>query len=208
MLKRKLLAVALPVLSALTIVGSGFAAWNFQESSATNSTSYGFEVAEIQNFDLNKFTYKLSDDTTPIPEDLGLTLYLDQGGFVNKGNLNEGISVKKADGTEITSLTITYTFDEETYNYYLGGTISLTTSLSLTGGLDEYVSYNGVVTDAQFKKDTGNEKVFTYTYNFADTEFSYKEGKKPQSEPEYNSMKTALEGSKVNISVSLSITNP
>lgn len=207
MLKRKLLAVALPVLSALTIVGSGFAAWNFQESTANASKSYGFEVAEIQNFDLNKFTYKLSDDTTTTAEDLGLTLYLDQGGFVNKGNLNEGISVKKADGTEITSLTITYTFDEDTYNYYLGGTISLTTSLSLTGGLNDYVSYSGVGTKS-FTQDPENEKVFTYTYDFKESEFSYKEGKKPQSEAEYTAMKTALSGSKVNISVSLSITNP
>ncbi|MGN1295925.1 MAG: hypothetical protein ACI4U5_05900, partial [Bacilli bacterium] len=99
MLKRKLLAVALPVLSAVTIVGSGFAAWNFQEiSNAEQTKSIGFLITDITE-GLGAFSYKVDDEVTEDVADLGLSLVLDQGG--NYTNISDddyedyGIDVRK-----------------------------------------------------------------------------------------------------------------
>lgn len=101
MLKRKLFAVALPIIAGATIVGSGFAAWVFSQE---ETTTKGLGVSITEKLDIDgvslKFSYTKADDVAGTSKiDLTstdkLTLVLDQG----KGDGNEqGIYFAVTDG--------------------------------------------------------------------------------------------------------------
>ncbi len=90
-MKRKLLLGTLAALGGLTVVGSGFAAWYFNESEVESKThSVNHHVT-----DLNEGVGTLTD----LNKDQNLYLVLDQDGYANKDVEERGISLTSVSGT-------------------------------------------------------------------------------------------------------------
>lgn len=90
-MKRKLLLGTLAALGGLTVVGSGFAAWYFNESEVESKThSVNHHVT-----DLNEGVGTLTD----LNETQNLYLILDQGGYAYKDVEERGISLTNVSGT-------------------------------------------------------------------------------------------------------------
>ena len=89
MMKRKFLAVILPIIGCATVVGSGFSAWYFGDpGNAKREGSFGvnIDITEEVKDATNSLTI-----STGVSEFNGYKLLLDQGGYANKGNLDSGI---------------------------------------------------------------------------------------------------------------------
>ena len=57
MLKRKIFAVALPIIAGATIVGSGFAAWVFNATTTSEATNIGVSITDPTDFEDLKIQY-------------------------------------------------------------------------------------------------------------------------------------------------------
>lgn len=154
MMKRKFLAVILPIIGCATVVGSGFSAWYFGEyvtTGANGSTAVNVDVTdEIKTDEGNlKFTLdKSSIDTTT-------TLILDQGGAKNE-SLDSGIMFGASTDTQTTATNKMWKF-KMTYDgasgtvgtdgltifevYNAGLRIRFAVSIELTGNLGDYVTF-------------------------------------------------------------------
>ena len=92
MMKRKFLAVILPIIGCATVVGSGFAAWYFNDDVVNGdggSTSIGINVTEEVKASKGSLEIDLGDTTIDGVENNG-RLVLDQGGARNN-SVNSGI---------------------------------------------------------------------------------------------------------------------
>ena len=81
MMKRKFLAVILPIIGCATVVGSGFSAWYFGNTVATGgegSTTINVEVTDEIRDASGTLRVDTSDSTIK-----DKVLILDQGGFKN-----------------------------------------------------------------------------------------------------------------------------
>ena len=89
MMKRKFLAVILPIIGCATVFGSGFGAWYFGETTNDNgSGSFGV------NIDITKEVNDATNSLTvggDVGKLKGYKLLLDQGGYANKDKLYSGI---------------------------------------------------------------------------------------------------------------------
>lgn len=88
-MKRKFLAVVLPIIGCATVVGSGFSAWYFGQTTNENGNgSFGLNI---------DITEEVKDATNSLTISSGVsrfddyTLLLDQGGYANKDNPDSGI---------------------------------------------------------------------------------------------------------------------
>lgn len=201
MIKRKILGVALPLVSALAIVGSGFAAWNFQDTSKSETNGIGVVITSTTSA-LGDFTYIIDDGLTKtnLENPNMLRLVLDQGGYANYDKENYGISIKKYDASEpnpeswttIKSLIINYQISSEDIEKYesAGLRVKITTSLSLSTDLLTYVSYTGTTSNSVTFDDVAKTP-YTFTYDL--TTFSYESGKKPTTSDSYDKMKDDLD---------------
>lgn len=150
MMKRKLLAVVLPLIGCATVVGSGFAAWYFGDIEATGgktSTSVGVSVTkEVNNASglLNFDAEKLTDDLS------GNVLVLDQGGIASDetqgimiGSVNDNETIAKSDIDYSFTLNWGPTGDGDSVDlfkiYEAGMKVQLTVTIELTGNLSNYI---------------------------------------------------------------------
>ena len=151
MMKRKLLAVVLPLVGCATVVGSGFAAWYFGEMVTT-----GDDAAAIVNVNVTEEVMSAKgllnlEKTTDLVN--GQVLVLDQGGI--NSNETQGIMIGTADDNETKaksgvdySFTLTWgpTGDGEPGEsldlfeiYEAGMKVQLTVTIELTGNLSNYI---------------------------------------------------------------------
>ena len=94
MMKRKFLAVVLPIIGCATVVGSGFSAWYFGATGASKTDQFGVNIG---------ITDEVTDATGSLTIGGGIkefdkyTLLLDQGGHANLTNTDSGIMLTKSD---------------------------------------------------------------------------------------------------------------
>ena len=91
MMKRKFLAVVLPIIGCATVVGSGFSAWYFGEVTGVKNSSFQLGIDVSEEVD--------ASDSLNISVSKNLAnkkVMLDQGGQNNK-DLNSGISIVNSD---------------------------------------------------------------------------------------------------------------
>ena len=121
MMKRKILAVTIPVVGCLTVVGSGFSAWYFSTATGKATDGFGVNINVTEEVKDTKDTLKIvNSNANPDPDtDTSLVnthLILDQGGVSNKEDVTKGIMFAKyADDepvvNETVDRTVNYTFD-------------------------------------------------------------------------------------------------
>ena len=121
MMKRKILAVTIPVVGCLTVVGSGFSAWYFSTATGKATDEFGVNINVTEEVKDTSNTLKiLNSNANPDPDtDTSLVnthLILDQGGVSNKEDVTKGIMFAKyADDesvvNETVDRTVNYTFD-------------------------------------------------------------------------------------------------
>ena len=110
MMKRKILAVTIPVVGCITVVGSGFSAWYFESTTgnATDGLGVNINVTEEVKDTSNTLTIQNSNATTDLANNY---LILDQGGVSNKTNETKGIMFATSAVNETVDRDISYTFD-------------------------------------------------------------------------------------------------
>lgn len=92
MMKRKFLAVVLPIIGCATVVGSGFGAWHFGQVTGVKGTDgfqLGINVSEEVDSAIGNLTISKSNSESDLTNK---TVMLDQGGQ-NNTNVNSGISI-------------------------------------------------------------------------------------------------------------------
>lgn len=175
MMKRKLLAVVLPLIGCATVVGSGFAAWYFGDIVATDGntkTSVNVNVTkEVNNASgLLNFDEELTDDLK------GNVLVLDQGGIKSDetqgimiGTANDNETVEKSDIDYSFTLNWGPTGDGDPVDlfkiYEAGMKVQLTVTIELTGNLSKYIEmvagYSLNCPDSSKEFTTTDNKVYT-----------------------------------------------
>ena len=175
MMKRKFLAVVLPIVGCATLVGSGFSAWYFGSTGDANFTWNG--TVEVTDEIVNEngvITLKNRTEANDIID--GEHLILDQGTVdTSKENYNElGISFNSTtttatiDNTKTWAMVATYndlnqTLEDLYNNTY---TIEITLKISLHKTLEKYLVLNTNHT-ASVESDVKND-VFKETLTFED----------------------------------------
>ena len=105
MMKRKFLAVVLPIIGCATVVGSGFSAWYFGTATAAGANG-GFilNIGVTDEVKADSGALSISDTVGSLNNH---TLLLDQGGYANLGNADSGIMVTSADKSNLPVKTTT-----------------------------------------------------------------------------------------------------
>lgn len=155
MMKRKLLAVVLPLVGCATVVGSGFAAWYFEDIQTTRDT-IGTYVGVNVTKEVNDASGLLNFDEELTVDNLkGNFLVLDQGGIdsdetqgIMIGSKNDNETKAKSDIDYSFTLTWGSTGDGQPVDlsqiYEAGMKVQLTVTIELTGNLSNYIE---LVTD-------------------------------------------------------------
>ena len=203
MMKRKFLAVFLPIIGTVAVVGSGFSAWYFGEGGATNDPfkgAFNVDITEAVVDAGGKLV--LTTDGDEGKDFRGKKLWLDQA-FADTGDenyadsgiifsSNENLTGVRDDITEASTLDFTYNvkFTEDKANKYTlataddaGMKLTITFTITLTGGLDDYIqlqtdanvgvvgdivgSEGSLITAATGHDEYGNT-TYTYTYPVSD----------------------------------------
>lgn len=220
-MKVKKLFTLVPALAVLTLVGSGFSAWVFNEAKTETFNFNGsLNVVTASNLSLN----------TPEAPEFNVTF--DQGGFKNANDVTKGITVTGIDtytftleatdlplvGNQIdltnNSLSINYSLEVTDGSEYVESSLMATNqaisfNLSSTSGSGTYYSYEST-TNRNSDGTTGNI-TFSITINLKSTDGSvlyYVDGKKPTNSASWvemdKSVKSSGIGLNLNISASLS----
>ena len=96
MMKRKFLAVVLPIIGCATVVGSGFSAWYFGETTgASAGNDFGVNIGITDEVNAKEGALTISNSVTSFD---GYYLILDQGGAKNKKNADSGIMLFQSSG--------------------------------------------------------------------------------------------------------------
>lgn len=157
MMKRKFLAVVLPIIGCATVVGSGFSAWYFGNNVAIGNYSGSTPVNVDVTDELKDATGTLSVDTTASTI-TGKTLILDQGGLKNN-SLDSGIMFGEASAikTKDTNgnkwdFTVSYNKDAGEGDkltlgelYDAGLRIRINLSIEIKGDLVKYITFQDSV---------------------------------------------------------------
>ncbi len=218
-MKVKKLFTLVPALAVLTLVGSGFSAWVFNEGKTETFNFNGsLNVVTASNLSLNT------------PEALEFNVTFDQGGFKNANDVTKGITVTGIDtytftleatdlplvGNQIdltnNSLSINYSLEVTDGSEYVESSLMATNqaisfNLSSTSGSGTYYSYKST-TNQNSDGTTGNI-TFSITINLKSTDGSvlyYVDGKKPTDVSSWNALNDNVKriGLNLNISASLS----
>ena len=156
MMKRKFLAVVLPIIGCATVVGSGFSAWYFGQGVIASPNSISANVNVTEEVGTNTNNLKITDDSTINDQS---AVVLDQGGFNNKMT-DSGIMFGTSNDTETTATTdkawkFNVTFDGDLNDtpeesdlsideiYKAGMRIRISTSIEIQGPLMKYISFKG-----------------------------------------------------------------
>ena len=152
MMKRKFLAVVLPIIGCATVVGSGFSAWYFGNNVAIGNSSGSTPVNVDVTDELKDATGTLSVDTTASTI-TGKSLILDQGGLKNN-SLDSGIMF--GDASAIKTIETNGNKWDFTVYYNKGDTgegltlgklydaglrIRINLSIEITGDLVKYITF-------------------------------------------------------------------
>ena len=213
MKKRKILMLTLPLVGVATIVGSGFSAWYFNETTVSASAKLGVAVTEMH--------VTAGELTTTLPENAKIVL--DQGGAANANDETEliyvGTPVTGDTYTPVNSFDVTFTIPtasanslkdsrikghfelKPTVNETLSKYVEVTTTLlTLT---QDFTFTDGESLGGPWVKTT-DESNTTYTAtislpasNAENTPFKYKDysglnGGKPLNAEQYTAMEGAL----------------
>ena len=168
MMKRKFLAVVLPIIGCATVVGSGFSAWYFGTEVATDGSSSTTVSVDVTN-EIKGASGTLSVDLTESTI-IDKTLILDQGGFKNT-SVDSGIMFGDTTSTVTTAtgekyywnFTVSY---DGTYNepdeklltideiYDAGLRIRVEMSVTIDSTLKKYIDYQAKDKLPKFKVST------------------------------------------------------
>lgn len=214
MKKRKILMLTLPLVGVATIVGSGFSAWYFNETTVSASAKLGVAVTEMH--------VTAGELTTTLPENAKIVL--DQGGASNATSLTEKIYVgTPATGdtyTPVNSFDVTFTIPTASANGLkdsgIKGKFSFTpvvdaklskyvdVTTELLTVTKEFTFDEGTLESPWTKTTTESDTIYTVTISLAasnteNSPFKYKandgvNGGKPLNSTQYEAMKTALTG--------------
>ena len=214
MKKRKILMLTLPLVGVATIVGSGFSAWYFNETTVSASAKLGVAVTEMH--------VTAGELTTTLPENAKIVL--DQGGASNATSLTEKIYVgTPATGdnyTPVNSFDVTFKIPTASANGLkdsgIKGKFSFTpvvdaklskyvdVTTELLTVTKEFTFDEGTLESPWTKTTTESDTIYTVTISLAasnteNSPFKYKandgvNGGKPLNSTQYEAMKTALTG--------------
>ena len=171
------------LVGGIALIGSAFAAWQFNESQSLSAHS---------NVEFTKETNVGSISDIPT-----IYLTLDQKGpFWTSLSYND--SLEEVDDSKIvTSFTFTYTGSDESNDV---SDVALNVAYSVDSGIETYVSFTG----GELVNVTENDNVKTATYNLPTLAYT---SAKPSTSAEYRSMKAALDGKKVSFSLTATVDN-
>ena len=187
MMKRKFLAVVLPIIGCATVVGSGFSAWYFGETTNENgSGSFGVNIAITDEVKDATNSLTVSSDVSKL---IGHKLLLDQGGYANKANRDSGIMFTKEDPdtnelpVQVStttgkdwSFTVTYNSTNTSIKqlYEAGLQIRFEFNITLSEGKDDYSE--GLNDYIEVKPATVGITSTTGSLNASSTEFASSDG--------------------------------
>lgn len=218
-MKVKKLFTLVPALAVLTLVGSGFSAWVFNE---TKTETFNF------NGSLNVVTASNLSLTTP--EAPKFNVIFDQGGFKNANDVTKGITVTGIDTYTFTLEATDLSLDSNKQIDWISNVINVSYSLAVTDGSDyvesslmvktnqaisfnlsntvsveDYYSYritntsnDGVTGDVTFE--------ITVDLSYTDgTVLYYKQGKKPTDVSSWNALNDNVKSIGLNLNISASL---
>lgn len=213
-MRKRFLLGLVAITGALTVVGSGFAAWYFDASIKDVTNKIGTTVTPLAD-SIGTLTDNNTSDT--------ISIVLDQGGYANKSDATKGISIVKGDDkAEVSTLSATYKIEVDDAKNLVAagitsGTFTVTYTLSTTAA--NYIEFASKKvkfgeTDVDPSSSTDNSftcsinvvfstvtsstysltaSVDTSTTDGANALLKYKA--KPSSKESYNSMSSALNNS-------------
>ena len=194
----------LPVLGAAVVVGSGFSAWVFSDTSVTDTLSGTFSINPV----VDKLKVEIKEAGTD--NDLtAVNLTLDQGGIANANVASVGIkssvtsydikvSYETVDGLQelLTNSKLTLS-----YTVAITSTDNVKTYFDLTEGLAKQ-SASDVVVDTY---NAGNMSGGTiHTWSSVPLTWTYVD--KPANKTEYDDMVTALDSEEFTLTVTVKAT--
>lgn len=177
MLKRKIFAVALPIIAGATIVGSGFAAWVFgTQTSSILGPTIGVDITnsmDLDNVKLKVFTVVDNNGTGETPVEVTesknnkFKIELDQGGHdeSSKDNIDKGIRIKNENGETIKRFEIYVECkDDSLVNMKAAGfTVNFKADITFNSTLLKYVKVNQTSTWAENCSLTNTDPSNVYT---------------------------------------------
>lgn len=218
-MKVKKLFTLVPALAVLTLVGSGFSAWVFNEA---KTETFNF------NGSLNVVTASNLSLTTP--EDPKFNVIFDQGGFKNANDVTKGITVTGIDKYTFTLEATDLSLDSNNQIDWISNVINVSYSLAVTDGSDyvesslmvktnQAISFNLSNTDSDedyysyritnTSNDGGTGKVtfeITVDLSYTDgTVLYYKQGKKPTDVSSWNALNDNVKSIGLNLNISASL---
>lgn len=194
----------LPVLGAAVVVGSGFSAWVFSDTSVTDTLSGTFSITTV----VDKLKVEIKEAGTD--NDLtAVELTLDQGGIANANVASVGIkstvnsydikvSYETVDGLQqlLTNSKLTLS-----YTVAITSTDNVTTYFDLTEGLAKQSARDVVV-------DTYNAGTMSSgtIHKWSSVPLTWTYVDKPDSKTEYDAMVTALDSEAFTLEVTVTAT--
>ncbi len=208
---KKFFTFAIPVVGALALAGSGFAAWTFTNGASTDTLTGTIGVTDI----LDGFKVEvLQKDTTDALEEFTLTL--DQG-----GPDNDDVTVGAT--SNHTAYDLKLSFETETGNalesilatHKLSFTYTVAvTDFDSTGSSETFTNYVDLTDDSKGNSTaTELDDISDFTtdgtnhyYLVEDVPLEWKYINKPANKNDYDAMKAALNGKKFTITVTVTPT--
>ena len=218
-MKVKKLFTLIPALAVLTLVGSGFSAWVFNEAKTETFNFNGsLNVVTASNLSLN---------TPAAPE---FKVIFDQGGFKNANDVTKGITVTGIDKYTFTLEATDLSLDSNKQIDWISNVINVSYSLAVTDG-SEYVESSLMVKTNQaisFKLSNTDSGGDYYSYRIINTSndggtgdvtfeitvdlsytdgtvLYYKQGKKPTDVSSWNALNDNVKSIGLNLNISASL---
>ncbi len=186
-MKRRLLVSLLAFAGGLTVVGSGFSAWYFNENKAISTsgninhyiTDLNGNIGQLTDLNVNKKLY----------------IVLDQGGYSNARDLTKGVSITYFDSTDDSisdsnlgtssdaTIGCKYSIEEDDYTTLTNANISsgiFTATFSLSTEASNYLKFKAESTYDTTKATlpiggnfviTDTTTTYTYTLNYNNEQF-------------------------------------
>lgn len=192
----------LPVLGAAVVVGSGFSAWVFSDTSVTDTLSGTFSITPV--VDKLKVEIKQAGEDTDLTE---VDLTLDQGGIANASNASVGITSTvtsydiKVSYETVDGLEELLTNSKLTLSYTVAISDNVTTYFDLTDGLAKE-SASEVVLDT-YNAGTMSDGTI-HTWSSVPLTWTYVD--KPADKGDYDTMTSALSSGAFTLTVTVNAT--
>lgn len=192
----------LPVLGAAVVVGSGFSAWVFSDTSVTDTLSGTFSITPV--VDKLKVEIKEADTDTDLT---AVNLILDQGGIANADDASKGITSSvtsydiKVSYETVDGLRELLTNSKLTLSYTVAITDSVTTYFDLTEGPAKQ-SASDVVVDTYNADNMSDGTIHTWS----SVPLTWTYGDKPDNKGDYDTMTSDLSSGEFTLTVTVTAT--